>query len=178
MATTDLAASEDETDPIHEGHDEQAVELVREGCTMALYVAICLLATLTVASDHHVDDFNVFAVVWGTTLGLAIVHWFAFRMSARLAAGGALRRKDVEVSAAQLGGAASVGALATIPVVLFGDSNELDAVRLVMAAFIACIGFAVARASGGSWLRAALYASGMVIVAVTLALVKNLLLGH
>ena len=158
--------------------DDLRVELLREGCTMALYVAICLLAGLTVASDHNVEELNVFAVVWGTTLGLAVAHWFAFRMSSRLAAGGRVRRRDVEVSAAQLGGAAAVGALATIPVVLFSESNELEAVRLVMAGFIGIVGFAVATASGATRLRAGLYALGMVIVALAIALAKNALLSH
>ncbi len=174
---TDVAASGGLVDEGPE-HDERRLELVREGCTMALYVAICLLGALTLASDHQVSEFDVFAVVWGTTLGLAIVHWFAFRLSARLAAGGVVRRRDVEVSAAQLGGAAAVGALATIPVVLFGDSNELDAVRLFMAGFIAFVGFGVARASGGSWLRAGTYAAGMVVVGLAIAVLKNTLAGH
>ena len=134
--------------------DHPHVELLREGCTMALYVAVCLLAGLTVASDQHVEELNVVAVVWGTTLGLAIAHWFAFRMSSRLAAGGRVRRRDVEVSAAQLGGAAAVGVLATIPVVLFSESNELDAVRLVLAGFVGVVGFTVARSSGASKPRA------------------------
>jgi hypothetical protein len=175
---TEFAASGGEIDARLGGSDERASELVREGCTMALYVAICLLAALTVASDHQVVELNVFGLIWGTTLGLAIVHWFAFRLSARLAAGGTVRRKDVEVSASQLGGAAAVGVLATIPVVLFADSNELDAVRLTMAAFIAFVGFCVARASGGTWLLAGAYAGGMVIVATAIALLKNTLAGH
>jgi hypothetical protein len=174
----EVAAPEHDTVANRERHDERAVELLREACTMALYVAICLLATLTVAADHHVAELNVFALIWGTTLGLAIAHWFAFRLSARLVASGTVRRRDVEVSAAQLAGAAAVGALATIPVVLFGDSNELDAVRLVIAGFIAFVGFVVSRAGGGSWLRAGTYAAGMVVAGLTIAVLKNGLAGH
>jgi len=175
IVTADLTSL---TEHLEGQHDDPRVELVREGGTMALYVAICLLAGLTVASDQHVEELNVLAVVWGTTLGLAIAHWFAFRMSSRLAAGGQVRPRDVAVSAAQLGGAVAVAALATIPVLLFSDSNELEAVRLTMAGFIGVVGFAVARSSGASRLRAGLYALGMVIVALAIALVKNALISH
>lgn len=157
---------------------EQVGDLTREACTMALYIAICLLAALTVASDHQLGEVNVLALVWGTTLGLAVAHWFAFRLSARLVGSGALRRIDVEVSAAQLVGAAAVAVLATIPVVLFPESSELDAVRFVLAGFIAVVGYAVARTSGASARRAVLYATGTLAVGLAIAVLKNTLVGH
>ena len=56
---------------------------------MALYVAICLLGVLTaVAERADAGHVSVFTLVWGTTVGLALAHWFAFRLSARLVAGG------------------------------------------------------------------------------------------
>lgn len=145
---------------------------------MALYVAICLLGALTVAADRHLADAGVFAIIWGTTIGLAIAHWFAFRLSARLVGDGSIGRHEVEVSVAQLAGAASVGALASVPVVLFGDSAELNAVRLTVACFIAVVGLLVARTSGASPLRATIYGIGTLVAALTIALVKNALAGH
>ena len=62
---------------------EQAVELRKEAYTMALYVAICLLATFAALpeTDAHA---HAIAIVWGITIGLAVAHWFAFRVSARM----------------------------------------------------------------------------------------------
>ena len=51
---------------------------------MALYVAICLLAALSVVAEDELEHRGVaINVIWGTTLGLALAHWFAFRLSAR-----------------------------------------------------------------------------------------------
>src|SRR3712207_7841341 len=38
----------------------------------------------------------------GVTLGLALAHWFAFRVSARLVGAGKIRRHDVASASAQL----------------------------------------------------------------------------
>lgn len=156
---------------------DHAAELRKEAYTMALYVAICLLAALTAAS-HATDHINVFAIVWGTTLGLAIAHWFAFRVSARLVASGSIRRHDADVAAAQLAGAAAVGLIASIPLLLFEQSNELDGARLVLAGFIGVVGYAVARAAEAGRLRAAVYGLSVLVVAAIVATLKNTLSGH
>jgi hypothetical protein len=59
------------------------VELRKEASVMALHVAVCLLAALT-ASGEDADHGHVraFGLVWGTTIGLAVAHAFAFRPSA------------------------------------------------------------------------------------------------
>src|SRR5690606_38937918 len=120
------------------GHD---VELRKEAATMALYVAICLLAALSAVAEHaargHVDTLKL---VWGTTIGLAAAHWLAFRLSARLVASGTIRGHDAQAAAAQLAGAAAVALLATVPVLLLPSTAELDVARLVLAAFIALVG--------------------------------------
>ena len=94
---------------------------------MALYVAICLLAALSAVSEHAASDqLDAFKIVWGTTVGLAVAHWFAFRVSARLVASGTIRRHDAEAVGAQLAGAAAVALLATIPVLFLPRSVEFD----------------------------------------------------
>src|SRR5690606_5466434 len=55
----------------------------REAFTMALYTSITLLGALTVTGRRQ-SDVNVFAIVWGTTVGLALAHWFAFSFAVRL----------------------------------------------------------------------------------------------
>ncbi len=149
---------------------------------MALYVSVCLLAALTGLpddADRHLLD--VLAIVWGTTIGLALAHWFAFRLSARLVESGELRREDTELALAQLVGATAIAAACTVPILLLPASAELDAVRFLLAAFISVVAYAVVRSSPGddsSRLRALTYASVVLCIALTVATAKNTLSGH
>lgn len=155
------------------------VEAVREGCTMALYVAICLLGVLTAVVERaDAGHVSVFALVWGTTIGLALAHWFAFRLSARLVGRGGFGRHDAATAGAQLTGAGAVAVLATLPVAFLPATAELDVARLLLAAFIAAVGFSVARAGGAGTARSAAYAASILALAATVALVKNVLSGH
>jgi hypothetical protein len=104
-------------------------------------------------------------------------HWFAFRVSARLVGSGTIRPHDAEAVGAQLTGAATVALLATIPVVVLPRSDEFDVIRLVLAGFIALVGYAVARSSGASRGRSMAYAASVLIVAIVVAVVKNVLAG-
>jgi hypothetical protein len=72
---------------------------------MALYVAICLLAAFAALpeTDAHA---RVIGIIWGVTVGLALAHWFAFRVSARMVGVGSVRPHDVESAGVQLVGAA------------------------------------------------------------------------
>jgi VIT1/CCC1 family predicted Fe2+/Mn2+ transporter len=159
--------------------DQDEVELRKEACTMALYVAICLRAALSAVSEHGgTDELDAFKIVWGTTVGLAVAHWFAFRVSARLVASGTIRRHDAEAAGAQVAGAVAVALLATVPVLFLPKSVELDVARLVLAGFIAIIGYAVARSSGGTRGRSLVYAASILVVAALVAVVKNVLAGH
>ena len=155
-----------------------AVELRKEATTMALYVAVCLLAALAaVAEDSHREPVDVVKIVWGTTIGLAIAHWFAFRVSARLVSAGEVSRHDAAAGLAQIAGAALVALLATIPVVL-PDEDELDVTRHVLAAFIGLVSFRVARNAGAGVRRSVVYALLMLLLATGVALLKNRLAGH
>jgi hypothetical protein len=160
------------------GRHEQAVELRKEAYTMGLYVAICLLAALLALPKEGGAHAHVIRIIWGVTVGLALAHWFAFRVSARLVGAGSVRPHDVGSAGAQLVGAGCVGLLASIPVLLFSRSLELEIAELVLAAFISVVGYAVARGGGASRLRALIYGLSVLVVAVAIALVKNDLAGH
>jgi hypothetical protein len=159
------------------GRHEQVVELRKEAYTMALYVAICLLAAFAALPETGAHA-HVIGIIWGVTVGLALAHWFAFRVSSRLVGAGSVRPHDLESGAAQLGGAAGVALLASIPVILFPASVELELVELLLAGFIALVGFVVARAGGATRARAMIYALLVLVIAVAIALVKNGLAGH
>lgn len=66
------------------GVSEHGLELRKEALTMALYVAICLMASFIAIPESAVEHTNEWGLVWGVTLGLAIAHWFAFRVSSRM----------------------------------------------------------------------------------------------
>lgn len=159
--------------------EPHAEDVVREAATMALYVAVCLLAALIalpkVSSPGHVGALEL---IWGTTIGLALAHLFAFRMAARLVAQGAVRRHDTIIGLSQLAGAAIIGTIATIPVVLMPEEYELDAIRLVLAGAIGGLGFVVSRRSGGSTMRSLVTGVVVLVLAATIAAFKNLLSGH
>jgi hypothetical protein len=160
-------------------HPDEKVELHKEASTMALYVAICLLAALSAVSEHaDSGQIDAFKIVWGTTIGLALAHWLAFRVSARLVASGTIRRHDATAAGAQLAGALAVAVLATITMLLLDQSVEFDVVRLVLAAFIAGVGYVVARNSGATVRRSVAYAVSLLVVATAVAIVKNVLSGH
>ena len=159
------------------GRHEQVVELRKEASTMALYVAVCLLAAFAAVPETGVHAHAV-GIIWGVTVGLALAHWFAFRVSARLVGAGSVRPHDVESAGAQLVGAVVVALLASVPVILFPESVELELVELLLAAFIALVGFVVARGGGATRARASVYALSVLVVAVVIALVKNGLAGH
>jgi len=132
------------------GVGEHRLELRKEALTMALYVAICLLASLIVIPESTAEHSNLIGLTWGITVGLALAHWFAFRVSARMAGGGTVRATDIEIIGAQLLGAASVAVVVSVGVLLLPDSVELDGAEFLLAALISLAGFAVARGAGAS----------------------------
>ena len=146
---------------------------------MALYVAVCLLAALIAlgedAGDGHV---RAFGLVWGTTIGLALAHAFAFRVSARLASGGQIARADAQIVGAQLLGATSVAVICSVPVVLVGPTAEFDLVRGALGLFIGGMGYEVGRLNGARRARSLIYGLVILALAVTIAIVKNTLSGH
>ena len=158
---------------------ENARELRKEAFTMALYVSVCLLAALTALSEHADREVaEVMGIVWGTTIGLALAHLFAFRLSARLVESGAARRGDTEIALAQLSGAFAVAVACTVPILTFSSTAELDAVRLLLAGFISLVAYVVARSNGSGRLLALMYSGSVLVVALTVALLKNVLSGH
>lgn len=170
-ARTEESAPALQHDPERHRH-----ELRKEAMTMGLYVAVCLLATMLAVDDHSTGDHPLaFGLVWGTTLGLAAAHWFAFRLSAKYVASGTAHRADAELAAAQFLGAAAVAVLATVPILLLPGEVELDVVRLDMAVFITAVGFAVSRSTGASRGRSIAYGFAVLILAFAVALLKNAL---
>lgn len=62
--------------------------------------------------------------------------------------------------------------------IVFPASLEFELVQLELAAFIALVGFAVARGGGASRARAWVYALVVLVAAVAIAWLKSGLAGH
>lgn len=158
---------------------EDERELLREGATMAVYVAISLLAVLVALEERasHGDGRAV-AIVWGTSAGLALAHFYAFSIAARLAAETSPGPHDLAVSVAQVLGAVFVAAVVSIPVALFPATSQFDVARLLLALIVGGAGYLVVRGHGGSRLRSLVAAVGTLAFGVAVALLKNVLSGH
>lgn len=154
---------------------------------MALYVSIVLLATLTAlpsgadGGDGHGDGVHgggLLGLIWGTTVGLAIAHWFAFRVTARVFGGGKVSEHDLRVGLAQMAGAAFVALLCTIPVLIVGDADEVGATAFVPALIVGVAGYFVAKASGRTRSKSLVFGALFMILGLAVAAVKNFLIGH
>ncbi|MFP4235558.1 MAG: hypothetical protein ACLFUG_11585 [Nitriliruptoraceae bacterium] len=150
--------------------------IAREGLTMGLYLTISLLAVLTAKSGDS-DDGAVLTLIWGTTLGLALAHWLAFQLAARLFVGSTLTSHDRLAILAQAAAAVAVASLASLPLLL-GASAATALSRGVLAGLIGLFGYAAVRSNGGSRTRATGYGLAVVVVAVVVAAGKYLLAGH
>ena len=157
---------------------EHHVERRREANTMALYIAICLLATLTALPDSKQLHAHGLGIVWGITLGLAVAHWFAFWMATRLVSAGEFDKEDAELALAQLAGAGAVAVLASITMLVFPDSLELNATELVLSGFVAVVGYLSMRWSDAGRTKALAYAGIVLAVAVVVVELKNWLAGY
>jgi hypothetical protein len=154
--------------------DEQR-HLVREALTMALYVSITLLAAETVTkapSDPRAEE-----VIWATTVGLALAHWCAFILASRLV--GPIR-DEVPLARqlmAELVGAAGVGVVATIVVVLLPRQVQWQVARYTIAACVGLVAYGQLRMLGASRARAFRVAITALAVAEAVAALKRIL-GH
>jgi hypothetical protein len=150
--------------------------IVRESLTMGLYITISLLAVLS-AKPHDSGTSAVLTLVWGTTLGLAVAHWLAFQLTARLFAGGRLPSHDRMTMVGQAVAALVVACLASVPLLLHVNTGPALS-RGVLAGLIGLFAFGAARHHGGSLGRASVYALVVVAIALAVAIGKYLITGH
>jgi hypothetical protein len=110
--------------------------VIRESVTMALYITISLLAVLAAQPPGDRSVIGVLGIIWGTTLGLSLAHWLAFRLAARLFSGSVLDRHDRVAMAAQGVSAVGVATLASAPLLVADGESALDLSRLVLAGLV------------------------------------------
>ncbi len=147
--------------------------LRREADMMGFYVSIALLAALTTGNDHQAhSQLDVLGVVWGTTIGLALAHWFAIVVSARLVRDPDLHHTPMEVLASQMGMGVAIAIASTTAVLILPEDLERLGARVTAALFIAVI-VQVESIAGGSTLRRAVSLGVLaLVVALTIATFK------
>jgi hypothetical protein len=165
-------ASDAGTDHVHPDH------LRKEGWTMALYVAICLIAALTALANATAIPGHIMGLVWGTTVGLAVAHVFAFRIAGRLVHDGVLPRADRIVSVVQPGWCGSSRCDRQCPGLLAPTINEITWARYTCAAIIGVVGYLVARGAERGRVRSVLFGLAVLVAAFAIAGLKHALAGH
>ena len=153
---------------------------------MVLYVSVVLIAELAAIPQEHFADGRVtgavggqlLAIVWGTAVGLALAHWFAFGLAAPAFRGERPTRVDTYIGLAQVGGAMFVAAVSSLPVLLLSDVRAQETTGDVPALLIGIFGYLIARATRRSRATAAVYGVTALTVGVLVALVKTHLAAH
>jgi hypothetical protein len=158
-------------------HDTDEHRVIHEGVTMTLYVAVSLLALLTALPATLTDESTVVRTILGTTVGLALAHWLAFRVSSLFVGHGVLDPASRRSLGVQALAAAGVGAVAILPLLFARGPTALGISRVLLAGVIGLFAYGVSIQAQPSRLRAAVYAVAMVVIALTVALVKNHLAG-
>src|SRR5262245_21785027 len=120
--------------------EPQHVDRLLESSTMALYVSIILLGALVTVGKNHTNR-ELLGLIWGTTIGLTLAHFFAFRIASRLHRGFAAHRGDLMIAYSQVAGAAAVAALCSIPVLIFPESSHAEAVRFTLVLLLGVAGY-------------------------------------
>ena len=154
-------------------------ELRLEAQTMSLYVAVVLLATLTALSHEATGSHpRVLAVVWGTAIGLALAHVYAFSLAARRVRAAPQAKRAAALAAGQVLGAMAVAVVVSVPVLLLPEGSDVAAARLVLAGLVGLSGYLVARDAGRSWPVALVAGLIVLVVGMAVALLKNILASH
>jgi hypothetical protein len=165
---------------------EARTELVRDATIMVLYVSVVEIAELAAIPESHSSHGRVtgpvggalLAIVWGTAVGLALAHWFAFVLAARAFRGEQPTNLDTKIGIAQVAAAMLVAALSSLPVLLFSDTLAQETTGDVPAILVGVVGYLIARHTGTSRLASVFYGATALVVGVLVALVKNTLAGH
>ena len=153
---------------------------------MVLYVSVVEIAELAAIPEAHFANGKVtgavggqlLGIVWGTAVGLAIAHWFAFRLAAPAFRGERPTRHDTYIGLAQVGGAMFVAAVSSLPVVFFSDVRAQETTGDVPAIIIGIIGYLIARLTGKARVASVFYGLTALALGVLVATVKTVLAAH
>jgi hypothetical protein len=137
---------------------------------MVLYVCLVLTAEFVAAGNQATTELVAVEVIWGTAVGLALAHVFAFNLAAKLLIGGGLSPEIRAAAWAQLAAAAALALLVTIPFILFSLRPALRVDAFLVAGLIGVAAYAASRSSGAGRKRSlvdGLVALGIAVLVVS-----------
>ncbi len=143
---------------------------------MALYVCVVLLAALEAVGKDGPTGQSL-ELVWGTTVGLAVAHVFAFAWASRLLDHGTARFRRAG-AIAHLTGAVSIAVPVSIVILALPHSTQRDGARIAAAGLIGIVSYGETRWSGASRPRALGVAVLALAAGITAALIKNSIGSH
>ena len=156
-----------------------------EARAMMLYVSIVLLvevAALPAGPEGNSvagpTGVTLVGLIWGTTIGLALAHWFAFQVAEQGLSNTELRHDASTEIVAEVAGAAVVAVLATVPIVLLPDDAAQKALPFMLALIIGGVAYLVERGNGRARGVSLLWAVAAVALGFTVAGAKYWLSYH
>ena len=160
--------------------------MLREAVLMVLYISVVEIAELAAIPDSHLAsgrvtgpvDEHLLGILWGTAVGLALAHWFAFEFAAPIFRGDQPSRQAAAVLLAQLGGAMFVAALCSVPALVLSDLRSKQTTGYVPAALIGIVAYVIARSVGRPRGAALVYAVAALATGVLVAFIKSILAAH
>lgn len=141
---------------------------------MGLTVAVALLAALSAGDDFvsH-SKLDVLWVVWGTTIGLAITHWFALLVSSRLVDDETGNRyRPLELLLSQTSMAAIIALSATLVVVVLAPDFDRLGARITAALFIGVLVVVEGRAAGRPTGQTVALGAAVMLLGIVISLLK------
>lgn len=162
---------------------KEVQELIREAAIMSLYIAIVLLAAVTSLPETFGDDVDgglgrLIVTIWGTTIGLALAHWFAFNIVAIGYSDGTITKHDMKSGGIQVAAAAVVATLTTIPVIVFSAVDlAVDAAMIGPCLVLASAGYLMARRARSSHSVALVSAVIVLLIGFAIAVAKSVMSG-
>ena len=144
--------------------------LRREAFFTGLVTVVVLLAALLLGDDHAPQPrLDVLAVVWGTTVGLALTHWFATAVTLRLMPDPDTRFAPLETFIAQTAVAVVVAVAATVAVLVLPKDVARLGARMVAAIAIAGLVALESRVGGASLRRSVNTGLVVMLIGVSVA---------
>lgn len=150
-------------------------EALREAVTMALYVTLVLAAEFAALGHEPTSVPVTLGAIWGTTVGLTVIHVFAFGMAARLVAGGRLPDEGRVAAVLQVVASLSIAALVSLPFLVLPIAVATEAAGWLTVVILGATAYAMSRTAGGSHGRSVITAIVVLGLASLLVTLKVLL---
>jgi hypothetical protein len=159
-------------------HDESVIEQYREALTMAIYVALSLLAVLlAVPWGNHETRSAATVTVFVTGIGLLLAHMVAFGLAAQLFEPYQRNPHIWKVLGAQLSAGLLLAVVTTVPIALLPVDWGVAVDVVLLLVFIGLVGYAIARDRGAGVARALVYVA-IVIAVVAVVMAVKLIVKH